>query len=60
MLHPSLISELPPSPTIVNTGTGTEIFLTQLAKIYPDAVFHGFDISPALFPTAEHYHTMFT
>ncbi|TGO47635.1 hypothetical protein BCON_0269g00010 [Botryotinia convoluta] len=44
---------LPSSPTIADIGTGTGQFLVQLAIIHPGASFHGFDISPVLFPPVE-------
>ncbi|KAB8294168.1 hypothetical protein EYC80_009608 [Monilinia laxa] len=53
ILHPSIVSKLPSSPTIVDIGTGTGLFLAQLAKVYPNAELHGLDISSTLFPPAE-------
>lgn len=53
LLHPSIVSKLPSSPIIADIGTGTGQFLIQLADICPNASFHGFDISAALFPPAD-------
>ncbi|KAI0479448.1 hypothetical protein GGR56DRAFT_635069 [Xylariaceae sp. FL0804] len=48
ILHPSI--QLPPSPHIADMGTGTARFIIRLHPETQDAVFDGFDISPALFP----------
>ncbi|KAI0509032.1 S-adenosyl-L-methionine-dependent methyltransferase [Xylaria bambusicola] len=48
ILHPSL--KLPPVPHIADIGTGTARFIICLHPQFPEAVFEGFDISPALFP----------
>ncbi|TGO34624.1 hypothetical protein BHYA_0189g00120 [Botrytis hyacinthi] len=53
LIHPSIAAKLPPSLTIADIGTGTGLFLSQLAQEYPDAILHGFDISPKLFPPQE-------
>ncbi|TGO90282.1 hypothetical protein BPOR_0071g00140 [Botrytis porri] len=47
---PPSSSNSPPSPTIADIGTGTGLFLSRLAPNYPDAILHGFDISPNLYP----------
>ncbi|TGO25864.1 hypothetical protein BPAE_0071g00350 [Botrytis paeoniae] len=39
--------------SLADIGTGTGLFLSQLAQGYPDAILHGFDISPNLFPPQE-------
>ena len=41
------------SPTIADIGTGTRLFLLQLAELYPRATLRGFDISRELFPAQE-------
>ena len=51
LLHPSVTDKLPHSPTIADIGTGTGLFLSKLAEIYPEATLRGFDISQELFPT---------
>ncbi|PQE28396.1 methyltransferase domain-containing protein [Rutstroemia sp. NJR-2017a BBW] len=53
VLHPSVVSNLPPRPVIADIGTGTGKFLLHLAKSFPDATLHGFDISPSLFPAPQ-------
>ena len=53
LVHPKIVSKLPPDPVIADIGTGTGRFLLQLADFYPTAELHGFDISPALFPSPE-------
>ncbi|KAM3155414.1 hypothetical protein ABEW05_004043 [Botrytis cinerea] len=53
LLHPSITSKLPPSPTIADIGTGTGKFLVHFAGIHPNASFYGSDISPLLFPPVE-------
>ncbi|KAF7920220.1 uncharacterized protein EAE97_011561 [Botrytis byssoidea] len=53
LIHPSIAAKPPPSPAIADIGTGTGLFLSQLAQDYPHAVLHGFDIPPSLFPPQE-------
>ncbi|TGO59066.1 hypothetical protein BOTNAR_0169g00130 [Botryotinia narcissicola] len=53
LIHPSIAAKPPPSPAIADIGTGTGLFLSQLTQDYPDAILHGFDISPSLFPPQE-------
>lgn len=52
-MHPSITDKLPGSPAIADIGTGTGVFLLQLAKLYPEATLRGFDISPELYPAPE-------
>jgi ubiquinone/menaquinone biosynthesis C-methylase UbiE len=53
LIHPSITNELSCSPAIADIGTGTGLFLSQLAKVYPEATLRGFDISRDLFPAPE-------
>ncbi|KAL8728065.1 MAG: hypothetical protein Q9166_005665, partial [cf. Caloplaca sp. 2 TL-2023] len=53
LLHPFITSNLPCSPTIADIGTGTGVFLTRLAELYPTATLRGFDITSRRFPAPE-------
>lgn len=53
LLHPSIANKLCGSPAIADVGTGTGLFLSQLAEVYPQATLRGFDISSAMFPAPE-------
>ncbi len=50
LLHPSIATNLSSSAIVADIGTGTGLFLTELAKAYPKATLRGFDISQELFP----------
>lgn len=53
LLHPSITNKMSSSPNIADIGTGTGIFLSELAELYPKATLRGFDVSQRLFPTPE-------
>jgi len=53
LVHPSIRAKLPAAPVIADLGTGTGLFLVQLAEQFPKASLHGFDISPALYPSPQ-------
>ncbi|KAI0842423.1 hypothetical protein F5Y06DRAFT_127382 [Hypoxylon sp. FL0890] len=50
LLHPSAVAALPDNPRIADIATGTGRFLLRVRELYPNAVLHGSDISPSLFP----------
>ncbi|KAF2271081.1 hypothetical protein CC78DRAFT_506612 [Lojkania enalia] len=51
LLHPSIASALPEDARIADIGTGTGIWMTEMAKISPSTYqFDGYDISDAQFP----------
>lgn len=51
IVHPEIDQRLPPAAKIADVGTGTAVFLRRLCPVYASATLHGFDISPALFPS---------
>ena len=53
LLHPLIMAKLPHHPVIADVGTGTGLFLSQLASMYPNATLRGFDISRELYPSRE-------
>jgi tRNA G46 methylase TrmB len=56
MVHPRILTALPPSPIIADVGTGTGILLLELAKTYPSTVeFLGIDSSDRLLPQGMTY-----
>ncbi|KAF2192556.1 hypothetical protein K469DRAFT_694643 [Zopfia rhizophila CBS 207.26] len=51
LLHPSIAHTLPRNAKIADVGTGTGIWMTELAKASPSTYqFDGYDISDAQFP----------
>lgn len=50
LVHPLIAGELKGSPAIADVGTGTGLFLSQIAQQFPTATLCGFDISSELFP----------
>ncbi|KAF2671164.1 S-adenosyl-L-methionine-dependent methyltransferase [Microthyrium microscopicum] len=46
-IHPTATASLPPNATIADIGTGTGIWLLDIARTNPSYVLHGFDISAA-------------
>jgi SAM-dependent methyltransferase len=50
LLHPIVRAKLYPSACIADVGTGTAAFLRSLARDWPKATLHGYDISTGLFP----------
>ncbi|OAG10497.1 S-adenosyl-L-methionine-dependent methyltransferase [Paraphaeosphaeria sporulosa] len=50
LLHPSIAAVLPENARIADIGTGTGIWMTELAKVVPSTyTFNGYDISPDQF-----------
>ncbi|KAF2795401.1 S-adenosyl-L-methionine-dependent methyltransferase [Melanomma pulvis-pyrius CBS 109.77] len=54
LVHPSIASFLPENARIADVGTGTGVWLTELAKASPSTYrFNGYDISDASFQPAD-------
>jgi SAM-dependent methyltransferase len=54
LVHPSIALSLPENARIADVGTGTGIWLTELAKVSPKTYrFDGYDISEASFQPAD-------
>lgn len=53
-LHPKVRAELPPNPVIVDVGTGTGVWLLDVAATFHGhGQFFGFDISDAQYPAPD-------
>lgn len=62
LLHPRIAATLPPNARIADVGTGTGVWLHDLARESPPTwIYHGFDISDEQFPVngGERDHTKY-
>lgn len=49
LIHPQILSSIPSTASVADVGTGTGIWLLQVADVLPAAKIVGFDISPEQF-----------